>query len=168
MSRKAVISKKAVVSHEEKFINNLMYSGKKSIASKAFSSAISRIRQSKSLESFEDINAKSSDSEILAKILEMSCPSVEIRSIRVGGSNYQVAIVIKGTEKAIHRSIKFVVKAIRSKKNDSIENKVYNVFEDNLNRRGEAVKEKDRIEAVAEANRAYSHFANLSKKRKKQ
>ena len=145
-----------------KFANCLMYDGKKSIVLSAFYDAINKVKASKSISLHEDLT-NASEVDIFYKIIKISEPIVEVRSRRIGGSNYQIPLNIEGTPRARSLSIKWIVAAIRSKKNTTIEQKIYSVFEDNLNKRGEAIKKKEQIEAVAEANRAYAHLGTNNK-----
>jgi len=147
-----------------KFINCLMIDGKKSIVSNAFYDAIARVKASKAIQESEQLK-NASETEIFEKIIQISRPNVEVRSRRIGGSNYQIPLNIENTPRSLSLSIKWIVNAIRSKKNASIEEKVYGVLQDNLNNRGEAIKKKEQIESVAEANKAYAHLAiNFNKK----
>ena len=147
-----------------KFINCLMLDGKKSIAANAFYNAISRVKASKTIQESEQLK-NASEVEIFEKIIQISRPVVEVRSRRIGGSNYQIPLNIENTPRSLSLSIKWVVAAVRSKKNTSINEKIYGVFNDSLNNRGEAIKKKEQIESVAEANKAYAHLAiNFNKK----
>jgi small subunit ribosomal protein S7 len=142
-----------------KFVNILMLDGKKSIVLNAFYAAIERMKTSKSLQTIEALKDVQDPVKIFEYIVKMSQPSVEVRSRRIGGANYQIPMVIEGSSRSVSLSLRWLVLAIRSKKNADIAQKVYSVFEDNINNRGEAIKKKQQIESVAEANRAYAHFA---------
>jgi small subunit ribosomal protein S7 len=142
-----------------KFVNILMLDGKKSIALNAFYAAIERIQKSKTLQQIEALKDVTDPVVLFEYIVKASQPSVEVRSRRIGGANYQIPMVIEGSSRSVSLSLRWLVLAVRSKKNADIAQKVYTVFEDNLNNRGEAIKKKQQIETVAEANRAYAHFA---------
>ena len=149
-----------------KFINCLMVDGKKSIVATSFYKAIEKLKKSKTVQGSEELSSLN-EVQLFEKIIKISEPVVEVRSRRIGGSNYQIPLNIEGTPRAKSLSIKWIVAAIRSKKNSTVEQKMYAIFEDNLNKKGEAIKKKEQIEAVAEANRAYAHLAvNFSNNKK--
>ena len=147
-----------------KFINCLMLDGKKSVVASAVHKAVNKLIQSPLLAKVESLPKNASADEIFKHVVSITTPSVETKSRRIGGSNYQIPHVISGTTRALSLSIRWIVAAIRSKKDMALEDKVFAVFEDSLNFRGEALKKKTQIEAVAEANRAYAHLANNNRR----
>jgi len=139
-----------------KFINNLMEQGKKNIAQKIFYSA---------LKSAEDKIKKSSKEkteliaiEILEEIIKNTSPLLEVKSRRVGGANYQVPYEVKGKRKEA-LAMRWIINAARKKKGKSMNERLAQEFVDAFNNTGDAVKKKEETHKIAEANRAFAHFA---------
>lgn len=132
-----------------KFINGLMFDGKKSIAQKKFYNAMNLIKEKNQepLESFE-------------KALQNISPKVEVKARRVGGANYQVPIEVR-PERRQSLAIRWLLEAARKRSN-----KEFRTFEEKLaaeilaavNNEGEAMKKKEVMHRQAEANKAFSHF----------
>jgi small subunit ribosomal protein S7 len=147
---KRKIKKDVIYSSElvEKFINRVMLDGKKSIARKIFYNAIKN--------SAEEL--KSDPFEVFTKIIENVSPAVEVRSRRVGGANYQVPIpVAKDRQSTL--AIRWIVAAARNKRGSKMEDRLAKEFLDAYKGEGMAMKKKMDVERMAEANKAFSHFA---------
>ncbi len=130
-----------------RFINYLMYDGKKSIAMKDLYGAFAIIEKTgkKPLEIFE-----------LA--LDNAKPLVEVVSKRVGGANYQVPREVRPARQFVLAS-KWIISAARSKKGKPISEKLAAEFIAASQNEGAAIKKKQDIHRMAEGNRAFAHFA---------
>ena len=134
-----------------KFINQLMQDGKKSTAMDVFYEACDQA--SKKL---EGVNPE----EVFVKALENVKPSVEVRSKRVGGSNYQVPREVSA-KRAQALAIRWLVGNARKKKGMPMARRLSSEFVDACNSTGASVQWKENVHRMAEANKAYSHFANF-------
>lgn len=132
-----------------KFINNLMERGKKSIAQSIFYFA---------LESAAKNLKKENPLEVLEQAIKNTSPLLEVKSRRVGGANYQVPYEVKGKRKEA-LSMRWIINAARKGKGKKMAQKLAKELADAHNNIGEAVKKKEDIHKVAEANRAFAHFA---------
>lgn len=131
-----------------KFINNLMKSGKKSIAQNIFYDAFDMVVK----------EIKKDSIEILEQAIRNASPMLEVKSRRVGGANYQVPYEVKGRRKEA-LAIRWIIDASRKKKGKSMKEKLAQELIDAFNNTGEAVKKKEQTHKIAEANRAFAHFA---------
>jgi len=132
-----------------KFINNLMQGGKKSVAQKIFYNA---------LESAAKNLKKDNPIELLEEAIKNTSPLLEVKSRRVGGANYQVPYEVKGKRREA-LSMRWIIGAARRKKGKSMALKLAQELTDAYNNTGDAVKKKEDTHKVAEANRAFAHFA---------
>ncbi|MBT3340554.1 MAG: 30S ribosomal protein S7 [Planctomycetes bacterium] len=132
-----------------KFINAIMLDGKKSIAIDIFYSACDMA--SKKLKEVES-------KDVFLTALENVKPSVEVRSKRVGGSNYQVPIPVN-PKRAQALAIRWLVNNARKRKGMPMANRLAAEFADACNNTGASVQWKDNVHKMAEANKAFSHFA---------
>ena len=132
-----------------KFINCLMLDGKKSIAQRMFYQALDiigqRIKDVTPLEVFETaiVNAK---------------PSIEVRSKRVGGSNYQVPMQIQSTRQQA-LAFRWIILAVRSKSGRSTASYLADELTAAYNKEGAAITSRENMHRMAEANKAFAHFA---------
>jgi small subunit ribosomal protein S7 len=132
-----------------KFINKLMESGKKSTAQTVFYSA---------LESVAKNLKKENHLEILEEAIKNASPLLEVKSRRVGGANYQVPYEVKGKRKEA-LAIRWIIDVSRKKKGAGMAERLAKELTDAYNNTGDAVKKKEDTHKVAEANRAFAHFA---------
>lgn len=131
-----------------KFINNLMKSGKKTVAQKVFYNC------------FEILSKNGDSLQIFETALQNVGPRQEVKSKRVGGANYQVPMDVR-PERRTSLAIRWIVDAARARSN-----KDYHTFEEKLaaelidasQNQGAAIKKKDTVQRMADANRAFSHF----------
>ena len=132
-----------------KFVNNLMERGKKSVSQSIFYSALElaakELKKENALEVFE-------------QALKNTYPLLEVKSRRVGGANYQVPYEVKGKRKEA-LSMRWIIRAARKGKGKKMAQKLAKELMDAYNNTGEAVKKKEDTHKVAEANRAFAHFA---------
>lgn len=133
-----------------KFINKLMLDGKKSTAQRLFYDAMTIAE--KQIEDCDD------QLEIFNKALDNVRPMVEVRSKRVGGANYQVPREVKRNRQQ-SLAIRWIVDNSRKKKGKPMAERLAAEIVDAYNGTGASVQWKENIHKMAEANRAYAHFA---------
>jgi small subunit ribosomal protein S7 len=133
-----------------KIINKLMQDGKKTTAQRIFYEALDRA--SAKLPDAED------QVEIFTKAIENIRPSVEVRSKRVGGANYQVPREVRRNRQQ-SLAIRWLVENTRKKKGKPMAIRLAEELVDAYNGTGASVSQKETVHKMAEANKAYSHFA---------
>lgn len=129
-------------------INKVMRKGKKSIARKIVYGA------------FEVIKKKTGQDplEIFEKAIKNASPLLEIKAKRVGGATYQVPHEVKG-DRMITLAMRWIIAAARSKKGKAMKDKLAEEMMLAANNEGTAVRKKENTHRMAEANRAFAHFA---------
>ncbi|QDU85798.1 30S ribosomal protein S7 [Planctomycetes bacterium Pla163] len=132
-----------------KIINKLMLSGKKTTAQKAFYEALDLA--AKKLEVDDQV-------EIFTKAIDNVRPSVEVRSKRVGGANYQVPREVRRNRQQ-SLAIRWLIDNTRKKKGKPMAIRLADELVDAYNGTGASVSQKETVHKMAEANKAYSHFA---------
>lgn len=130
-----------------KFVNNLMYEGKKSKAFKIFYEAISEVAQ----------KSQENGLEVWKKALENVTPQVEVRSRRIGGATYQIPQEIRPARKQ-SLAIKWLIQAARNRNDKSMSRRLANEILAAYKEEGGAFKKKEDTHRMAEANKAFSHF----------
>jgi len=133
-----------------RFVNDLMYDGKKSIAYQIFYDAM------------DVVSAKMKDNElspvdVFKKALEKITPHVEVKSRRVGGATFQVPMEIR-PERKISISVKNLILYSRKRSGRSMAEKLAGEIIAAYNEEGGAYKKKEDVHRMAEANRAFAHF----------
>ncbi len=130
-----------------KFINKMMYDGKRSVAEKIIYAT------------FDRIEAKGSGKgiEIFQKALDNVRPLVEVRSRRVGGATYQVPVEVR-PERQQSLSIRWLLEATRKRNERTMVERLANELIDAANDRGAAFKKKEDVHKMAEANKAFAHY----------
>lgn len=133
----------------QRLINRVMHDGKKQIAERlvynGMQKAANKLKVQNPLEVFE---------QAIGNVR----PSVETRSRRVGGANYQIPFEVKG-QRQTHLTMMWFVAAARSRKGMSMEDRIALELIDAYNNTGTAVKKKEDTHKMADANRAFAHFA---------
>lgn len=132
-----------------KVINRVMRHGKKQVAERLVYGGMQKAADNLKVDNPLDVFDKA-----LANIK----PQVETRSRRVGGANYQIPFEVKG-QRQNHLTIMWFVGAARARKGMSMENRIALELVDAYNNTGTAVKKKEDTHKMAEANRAFAHFA---------
>ena len=132
-----------------KLINKIMLHGKRSIAQKIFYDALDKAAKKVDAESQE---------EIFEKAVENVRPAVEVRSKRVGGANYQVPREVKRNRQQT-LAIRWLIDNARKKKGKPMCDRLAEEFADAYNGTGTSVAWKEQVHKMAEANKAYAHFA---------
>lgn len=133
-----------------KFVNHLMYDGKKSLSYTIFYGALDLVKNKLPNEDMTAI-------EIWKKSLENITPQVEVKSRRVGGATYQVPMEIRPDRKELI-SMKNLIIYARKRTGKSMSEKLAAEIVDGFNSQGGAFKRKEEIHRMAEANRAFAHF----------
>lgn len=135
----------------EKFINKIMIDGKKTVAQNVMYTALKMIGEKKNGE--EPL-------AVFEKAIASVGPKVEVRARRVGGANYQVPAEVRG-ERKVSLAMKWIIDAARarsSKEYHTFAEKLAAEVLDAVDNKGEAIKKRDNVLRMAEANRAFSHF----------
>jgi small subunit ribosomal protein S7 len=132
-----------------KFINNVMQGGKKSVAERIVYGALEIIKSKTNIEN---------PVELFNKALDNVAPLVEIKSRRVGGANYQVPYEVRSERKEA-LSMRWIIEAARNKKGKPMTEKLAQEFMDAANNSGDAMKKRENMHRMAEANKAFAHFA---------
>jgi small subunit ribosomal protein S7 len=131
-----------------KFMNCLMYEGKKSVAEKIVYSAFDRIQSKSGGKNVIDVFH-----EALANVR----PAIEVRSRRVGGATYQVPTEVR-PDRAQALSIRWLIIAARKRSEKTMTDRLSGEILDASNNRGTAVKKREDTHKMAEANRAFAHY----------
>ncbi len=154
MSRKGHIAKRKILPdpkfHDKlisKFINKIMLSGKKSTAEAIVYG------------SFDIIQSKLNDDplKLFKQALENIKPVVEVRSRRVGGATYQVPMEVR-PERRVSLGLRWLVDYSRDRSERTMADRLAAEILDALNNRGAAVKKRDDVHKMAEANKAFAHY----------
>ena len=154
MGRKKVIQKREILPDPKfkdlvvaKFVNALMKSGKKSVAEGILYG------------SFDVIQEKLNDDplKVFKKAIENVKPHVEVKSRRVGGANYQVPVEVCPSRRQ-SLSSRWIIEFARKRTEKSMKERLAGEFMDAFQMRGGAIKRREDVHRMAEANKAFSHF----------
>ena len=130
-----------------KFMNNLMFDGKKSVSEKIVYGAFDEIEN----------KMKRPPLEVFHEALDNIKPSVEVRSRRVGGATYQVPVEVRPQRREA-LAIRWLIKASRDRNEKTMKDRLASELIDAVNTRGSAVKKREDTHKMAEANKAFSHY----------
>jgi small subunit ribosomal protein S7 len=131
-----------------KFINQIMKKGKKTIARKIVYGAFDIIKE----------KTKKEPLEVFETALENASPLLEVKSKRIGGATYQVPVEVRGDRK-LALAMRWLIKGAKQKKGKPMKEKLADELMDAVNNTGWAIKKKRDTHRMAEANRAFAHFA---------
>jgi small subunit ribosomal protein S7 len=131
-----------------KFVNKMMFDGKKTKAYSALYSALDQLREKVSGE--EPLT-------VFKKALENSKPNLEVRSRRVGGATYQVPVDVRPSRR-LALAMKWLIDYSRERGEKSMANRLAGELADAYANRGNAIKKKEDVHRMAEANKAFSHY----------
>lgn len=131
-----------------KFINKMMYDGKKSVAQTAFYGALKELEGKVAGE--EAIN-------VVKKALENCKPSLEVRSRRVGGATYQVPVDVRPSRR-LALAMRWLITYSRERGEKDYSKRLAAEILDAYNNRGNAIKKREDVHKMAEANKAFSHY----------
>ena len=130
-----------------KFMNSLMYSGKKSVAEKIVYGALDIIEEKK----------KTDPVKFFQDALDNVRPEIEVRSRRVGGATYQVPVEVR-PDRGQALAIRWLIKAARSRSENTMVQRLSGELMDASESRGNAIKKREDTHKMAEANKAFAHF----------
>ncbi|GHR20560.1 30S ribosomal protein S7 [Helicobacter pylori] len=130
-----------------KFINKMMYDGKKSVAEKIIYKAFNKIEEKSGEKGIE----------VFEKALERVRPLVEVRSRRVGGATYQVPVEVRASRQQ-SLSIRWILEATRKRNERMMVDRLANELMDAASDKGAAFKKKEDVHKMAEANKAFAHY----------
>ena len=130
-----------------KFINNLMESGKKSVAEKIVYEALEMVQS----------RTNSDPMEMFEKALENVAPDTEVRSKRLGGSSQQIPTLVR-PERKLALAMRWIITAARKRSEKNMSVRLAGELVDATESRGNAYRKKEEAHKMADANRAYSHF----------
>ncbi len=154
MSRKGSVSKRRISTDPKygdlmvaKFINSLMYDGKKSLAENIFYKAVEMVGEKMGKEPLE----------VFRSAMENVKPVIEVRPRRVGGATYQVPIEVNQFRR-LSLAIRWIINAARDRQGKSMEEKLASEILDAAQGRGGAIKKREDVQKMAEANRAFAHY----------
>ena len=132
----------------EKFVNKMMIQGKKATAQKLFYGALDELKEKVPAE--EPIN-------VLKKALENTKPSIEVRSRRVGGATYQVPTDVRPSRR-LSLAMRWLIEYSRARGEKDMAKRLAGEILDAFNNRGNAIKKKEDVHKMADANKAFSHY----------
>lgn len=158
MSRGIAKSKKRNIKPDEKFssilisrlINYVMENGKKSVAEGIVYNAFEKAEK----------ELKSNANDIFEQVIKNAGPLVEVRGKRIGGANYQVPVEV-GRERKNILAMRWVITAAKSKKGKTMADKLAEELISAHRGEGAAIKKKEETHKMAEANKAFAHFARF-------
>jgi len=130
-----------------KFMNSIMYDGKKSAAESIVYGAFDIIEQ----------KTRQDPLPVFKQALENVAPSIEVRSRRVGGATYQVRVEVR-IERRQALAIRWIITAARGRNDKTMVDRLSAELMDAANNRGNAVKKREDTHRMAEANRAFAHY----------
>jgi len=154
MSRRRVIGSREILPDPKygnlmlaKFINMVMQSGKKSVAERIIYGALDQIAS----------KGNEDPVEVLDKALDNVRPMVEVKSRRVGGATYQVPLEVD-IDRSESLALRWIVGYARGRKGTPMHMALANEIKDAANNQGSAVRKRDDVHKMAQANRAFAHF----------
>jgi small subunit ribosomal protein S7 len=154
MSRRHAAEKREVIPDAKfgdviltKFMNSIMYDGKKSVAEAIVYDAFDIIEQ----------KTRAEPLAVFKQALENVAPAIEVRSRRVGGATYQVPVEVR-PERRQALAIRWIITAARGRNDKTMVDRLSSELMDAANNRGNAVKKREDTHRMAEANRAFAHY----------
>ena len=154
MPRRRVVAKRDILPdpkyHSQtvaKFINHVMVSGKKAVAERIVYGAMTRIEE----------RDRADAVEVFEKALEAVAPAVEVKSRRVGGATYQVPTEVR-QERRLALSLRWIVNAARSRSGRPMAERLAQELLEASRGQGSAVRRREELYRMAEANRAFAHY----------
>lgn len=154
MARRRAIPKRTILPDPKfkdlmlaKFINILMLDGKKAVAERVVYGALDQVVEKSKGEAVEALN----------KALENVRPMVEVKSRRVGGATYQVPVEVRA-DRRMALAMRWLIGAARNRSEKSMDRRLAGEILDAIESRGSAVKRREDVHRMAEANKAFSHY----------
>lgn len=133
-----------------KFINYIMKSGKKSVAQAIVYGAFDIVAE----------KTKKDPLEVFEKALKNVSPLMEVRGRRIGGANYQIPVQVRSDRRFVLAS-RWLIEAANTRKGKPMSDKLAQEFMDAAENTGDAIRKKENVHKMAEANRAFAHFARF-------
>ena len=130
-----------------KFINSIMYDGKRSTAEKILYDALNKIKE----------KGKEDPLKVFNDAINNVKPNLEVRSRRVGGATYQVPVEVK-TNRGQALALRWLIDATRKRKDKTMSDKLFNEIFDAYNNKGSSIKKKEDTHRMAESNKAFAHY----------
>jgi small subunit ribosomal protein S7 len=154
MPRKGHIAKRQVLPDPiysstlvTKFVNSMMWGGKKSTAQSIFYGALKQVEQKGGDEALK----------LFKKAVENAKPVLEVKTRRVGGANYQVPVEVN-PDRRVSLAIRWLISYSRARSEKGMQDKLANELLDAANNRGTSIKKKEDVHRMAEANKAFAHY----------
>ena len=154
MPRKGYIAKRAPLADPvyqstlaNKFVNSMMWDGKKSTAQSIFYAAMKKLEEKGGDEAIK----------LFKKAVENAKPMLEVKTRRVGGANYQVPIEVPQNRRTA-LAMRWIITNARTRPEKGMAEKLANELNDAANLRGGAIKKRDDVHRMAEANKAFAHY----------
>ncbi len=130
-----------------KFINGIMLTGKKSIAEGIFYGAMNKVADKSGEEPLK----------VFKKAIDNVAPALEVKSRRIGGATYQVPLEVSRDRRST-LAIRWIVTNARKRGEKTMEDRLVGELLDATNNRGNAVKKRDEVHRMADANKAFAHY----------
>jgi len=130
-----------------KFINFVMYDGRKAAAEKIIYNTLEKIKEKTNEDPLKTFN------EAITNIR----PNLEVRSRRVGGATYQVPVEVRA-KRSETLALRWLLEATRKRKNKTMSDKLFNELIDASQRKGAAIKKREDTHRMAESNKAFAHY----------
>lgn len=131
-----------------KFINQVMKKGKKSLAQRIVYSSFDLLEK----------KLKKNPLDIFSQAISNVTPLLEVKTRRIGGAHYQIPVEVRESRR-ITLAMRWILEAARKKKGKPMEEKLANELTAAFKNEGDAIKKKENIHKLAEANKAFAHFA---------
>jgi small subunit ribosomal protein S7 len=135
-----------------KFINYIMRNGKKTVAQKVVYNALKLVEE----------KVKKDPLDVFDQVIKNVSPLLEVKSRRIGGANYQVPIQVRA-ERRLTLAFRWIIEAAKSKKGKPMSERLAMELIDAFGKQGAAIKKREDVHRMAEANRAFAHFARFSR-----
>ena len=130
-----------------KFINFIMYDGKKSTAEKIVYTAFNLIKE----------KTKEDPIKVFDNAIKNVRPNLEVRSRRVGGATYQVPVEVK-TKRSQTLALRWILESSRKRKNKTMSDRLFNELLDASQNKGPSIKKREDTHKMAESNKAFAHY----------
>ena len=135
-----------------KFVNHIMRRGKKTVAQSVVYGAMDKIAE----------KTKKNALKVFEDAMRTVEPQMEVRSRRVGGANYQIPMPVRG-DRQESLAFRWIIEAARAKKGQPMADRLATVISEAAEGMGDAIKRRDDMHRMAEANKAFAHFARFAK-----
>ena len=130
-----------------KFINFIMYDGKRSVAEKIIYTALEKIKE----------KTKQDPIKVYNDAISNVRPNLEVRSRRVGGATYQVPVEVK-SKRSQTLALRWILEASRKRKNKTMSDKLFYELVDASQGKGSSIKKREDTHKMAESNKAFAHY----------